>query len=58
MLKEKILITKDNTITLLISIIIGLLFGWIAFFIALIAVFFIAKALGPIIMIEDKRENK
>ncbi len=57
MVKEKILVTKDNIITLLVSIIIGLLFGWIAFFVALIAVFFIAKKLGPKLMIEDQRDK-
>ena len=57
MVKEKILITKNNIITLLVSIIIGLLFGWIAFFVALIAVFFIAKKLGPKLMIEDQRDK-
>ena len=57
MVKEKILITKDNIITLLVSIIIGLLFGWIAFFVALIAVFFIARKLGPKLMIEDQRDK-
>ena len=57
MVKEKILVTKNNIITLLVSIIIGLLFGWIAFFVALIAVFFIAKKLGPKLMIEDQRDK-
>tara|TARA_Y100000591_G_C21612214_1_gene583456 strand:+ start:364 stop:543 length:180 start_codon:yes stop_codon:yes gene_type:complete len=57
MVKEKILITKNNIITLLVSIIIGLLFGWIAFFVALMAVFFIAKKLGPKLMIEDQRDK-
>ena len=57
MVKEKILVTKDNIITLLVSIIIGLLFGRIAFFVALIAVFFIAKKLGPKLMIEDQRDK-
>tara|TARA_B100000575_G_C23124072_1_gene650955 strand:- start:2062 stop:2241 length:180 start_codon:yes stop_codon:yes gene_type:complete len=57
MVKEKILVTKDNIITLLVSIIIGLLFGWIAFFVALIVVFFIAKKLGPKLMIEDQRDK-
>tara|TARA_Y100001935_G_scaffold90521_1_gene75149 strand:+ start:280 stop:459 length:180 start_codon:yes stop_codon:yes gene_type:complete len=57
MVKEKILITKNNIITLLVSIIIGLLFGWIAFFVALIAVFFIARKLGPKLMIEDQRDK-
>ena len=57
MVKEKILVTKDNIITLLVSIIIGLLFGWIAFFVALIAVFFIARKLGPKLMIEDQRDK-
>ena len=57
MVKEKILVIKNNIITLLVSIIIGLLFGWIAFFVALIAVFFIAKKLGPKLMIEDQRDK-
>ncbi len=54
--EDKIL-QKDTIIVLLASIIAGLLFGWIIFFISLIVSSYIAKLLRPKLMIEDQRDK-